>query len=333
MPTIPAPVTAVYRSIPPPVRGVLLMMISGIAITGMNISVKFIATDIHPFVIAFWRHLFGICLLAPMLLGKGANPLRTGRLGLHSLRALLNIVAMLAYFVALTLEPLATIVALSFTAPLIATLGAMVFLKERVSPMRSLALLIGLCGALIILRPWAAAVSDGAFLLLLSSTIWAGALVVIKVLSRTESAVTIALYASVLQVPFAFVAALLYWQWPTLSQFGVLVAIAVFGVSAQLGLSQAFREADATVVLPADLTKLIFAGAAGWLFFSEAPAIWIWIGGVVVFGGVFLNALFDRRDRQRLRGAASASAPTGTTVVANLPETPHIPAETEEKQA
>ena len=199
-----------------------------------------------------------------MFLGRGANPLRTNKLGLHSLRALLNVIAMLAYFLALTMEPLATIVALSFTAPLFATLGAMLFLKERVSPLRGVALLVGLGGALIILRPWSVTISDGALLLLLSSTLWAGALVVIKVMSRTESAVTIALYASLLQVPFAFVAALFYWQWPTLEQFFVLVGIAVFGVT----------------------------------------EIWILVGGTVVFAGVFLNALFDRHDRIRAKAVA-----------------------------
>lgn len=318
MPPVPASIVRFYQSIPPPVRGILLMIVSGITITGMNTSVKFIADDIHPFVIAYWRHLFGIVLLAPMFLGRGANPLRTNKLGLHSLRALLNVIAMLAYFLALTMEPLATIVALSFTAPLFATLGAMLFLKERVSPLRGVALLVGLGGALIILRPWSVTISDGALLLLLSSTLWAGALVVIKVMSRTESAVTIALYASLLQVPFAFVAALFYWQWPTLEQFFVLVGIAVFGVTAQLAISQAFREADATVVLPADFTKLIFAGLAGWLLFAEAPEIWIWVGGTVVFAGVFLNALFDRRDRIRAKA------------VAPLPESPQIPPETGE---
>lgn len=321
MPTSPAPLRDAYRSIPPPVRGVLLMILSGIAITCMNASVKAIADDVHPFVIAFWRHLFGIALLAPMFLERGANPLRTTRLGLHSLRALLNVIAMLAYFMALTLEPLATIVALSFTAPLFATIGAMIFLRERVGAERAVALAVGLSGALIILRPWSVAISDGALLLLMSSTLWAGALVVIKVLSRTDSALTIALYASVLQVPFAFVAALFYWSWPSAGQFAVLAGIAVFGVSAQLGLSQAFREADATVVLPADFTKLIFAGIAGWLLFAEAPEIWIWIGGTVVFAGVFLNAWFDRRARGRAGRLAQTT------------ETPQIPSDTEERRS
>lgn len=321
MPSVPAPVLGFYRSIPQPVRGVMLMMLAGIMLTSMNVSVKSIAGGIHPFEIAFWRHLFAIFMLLPMLLRGGASPLRTTKLGLLSLRALLNVIAMLAYFLALTMEPLATIVALSFTAPLFATLGAVLFLKERMSLRRALAMGVGLGGALIILRPWSVAVSNGSMLVVLSAVLWAAALVVIKVLSRTESAVTITLYASLLQVPFAFAAALFFWSWPTLNQFLMLLAIAAFGVGAQMSLSQAFREADATVVLPADFTKLLFAGVAGWLFFSEAPGIWIWIGGTVVFGGVFLNAWFDRRDRQRARKVARAA------------ETPQISASAEETRA
>ena len=78
----------------------------------------------------------------------------------------------------------------------------------------------------------------------------------------------------------------------------VMGLIAIFGATTQLALAQAFREADATVVLPVDFTKLVFAGLAGWLFFEELPVIWIWIGGTVVFVGVFLNAWFEKRARE-----------------------------------
>ena len=85
-----------------------------------------------------------------------------------------------------------------------------------------------------------------------------------------------------------------------------MALIAIFGSTTQLALAQAFREADATVVLPADFSKLIFAGLAGWLFFGELPAIWIWIGGTVVFIGVFLNAWFEKRARDALQRLAQA---------------------------
>lgn len=304
---VPAPAIRAYNSIPPSLRAVVFMLLSGICVTAMNASVKVLATDLHPFLIAFFRHAIGVCLMTPMFLGLNVNPLRTTRLGLHGLRALLNVVAMLAYFVALTLEPLATVVALSFTAPLFAVIGAMVFLREKVSRRRAIALAIGFSGALIILRPWSAEVGTGALLLLLSSTIWAVALIVIKILSRTDSPMTMTLYASLLQVPFAFAAATFYWQWPNGEQLLILLLIAIFGTGAQLALSQAFREADATIALPADFAKLIFAGLAGWILFTEAPPIWIWIGGTVVFLGVLLNTFYDRQERQAAKAVAPAA--------------------------
>ena len=297
MSSLPGPVDAVYAAVPPPLRGVIFMMISAFGVVGMNVCVRHIADDIHPFVIAFFRHLIGVCLLAPMILRPNHNPFRTRNLPLHGLRALFNVVAMLAYFMALTMEPLAKVVALSFTAPLLATVGAVLILGEKVTRARYAALAIGLAGALIILRPWTVEISDGSILVIFSSTIWAAALVVIKVLSRTDSPVTIALYASLLQLPVSLAAALLYWRWPNIDQLMVIGLIAVFGSTTQIALAQAFREADATVVLPADFTKLVFAGLAGWLFFSELPGIWIWIGGSVVFAGVFLNAWFEKRAR------------------------------------
>lgn len=284
-------------AVPPPVRGVAFMIASAFCLVGMNVTIRHVADEVHPFVIALFRHLIGVALMTPFFLRSGSNPLRTRRLPLLGLRALLNVVAMLTYFVALTLEPLAKVVALTFAAPLIAALAAIVLLGERVSAGRAGAMLFGLGGALYILQPWSVEISTGSALLVVSAVTWGIALVVIKALARTESPVTLTLYASILQVPFTLVAALFAWQWPTPGQLLVIAVIAVFGAGAQLALSQAFREADATVVLPADFTKLVLAGLAGWLFFAEIPDVRIWIGGAAVFGGVLLNTWFEKRAR------------------------------------
>lgn len=124
MPLVPGPVVTLYAAVPPPMRGVMFMMISALGVVAMNVSIREIADDIHPFVIAFFRHTIGVYLLVPIFVRPGSNPFRTANFSLQGLRAMLNVVAMLAYFMALTMEPLAKVVALTFTAPLIATVGA-----------------------------------------------------------------------------------------------------------------------------------------------------------------------------------------------------------------
>ena len=116
-------------------------------------------------------------------------------------------------------------------------------------------------------------------------------------MSRTETSVAITFYAAFLQLPMALVAALFVWQWPTLGQLGLLLAISTIGTLAQISLSQAFREADSTVVLPMDFTKLVWASLLGYAIFGEIPDPWAWIGGLVVFSGV-LGVAYGERQRR-----------------------------------
>jgi len=259
------------------------------------VTIRQVAADIHIFEIALFRNVFAALIFLPVLFRTEANPFRTRKFGLLTFRAILNTVAMLTFFYALTLIPLTDVTALTFTTPLFASLLAIVFLNEPMSGRRRTGLVIGLLGALIILRPGVQDIGLGSVLVLVSSATWACALMCIKVLTRTESAVTIALYAALMQVPFAFVASLFFWVWPSWAELGLLAIIGGLGGFAQLCLSQAFRDADTTLVLPIDFTKLIWAGLAGFLLFREIPDIWTIVGAVVVFGAVFYMALQERR--------------------------------------
>jgi len=270
------------------------MLISASTISGINGFVVHLSHSMHVFEIAFFRQLIGFLFMSAVFLRGGLRPLITRRFGLHVVRSILNVIAMLAFFYGLTLEPLAKVVSLSLTAPLFATLGAVLLLGEKLTRPRLISLVVGLVGALIILRPGVQAVSLGALLVLFSNSVWAVALVVIKILSRTDSSVTIALYATLLQTPVALVFALFFWQMPTLEQLGYLVIIGIGGTFAQICLGEAFKHADATLVLPIDFTKLVWASLIGYVFFNQIPEIWIWIGACVVFCAVFYNAYQER---------------------------------------
>ncbi len=280
--------------VPDPILGMANMLASASSISCINGFVVHLSYSMHVFEIAFFRQLFGLIFMSVVFLRGGLRPLTTQRFGLHVVRSVLNVIAMLAFFYGLSLEPLAKVVSLSLTAPLFATVGAVLLLGEKMTRHRWVALLVGLAGALIILRPGFQAISLGALMVLGSNAAWSVALVVIKNLSRTESSVTIALYAALLQAPMALIFALFFWSAPTLEQLGLLVIVGIGGTVAQICLGEAFRHADATLVLPIDFTKLFWASLIGFLFFDQVPEIWIWPGAFVVFLAVFYNAYSER---------------------------------------
>ena len=289
---------ALWAGLTPTQRGLTLMLCATVSSTSMNAGIHHLATELHPFAIAFFRNLLSALMMSTILLHAGLAPLRTTKIGLHALRGALNVGAMLMFIMALAIEPLARVTALSFTSPLFATVAAWLILGESMRTSRVIGLITGLLGACIILRPGFDAVSMGSLYVIGSCAIWAFALVDIKHLTKTESTITITLYAMLLQTPMALLPALFVWSWPTVEQWIWLCAIAAFGLGGQVCLSAAFREADATAVMPVDFTKLIWASVLGFALFGEIPDLWSWVGGVIVFGSVLFVALRDHRARK-----------------------------------
>ena len=266
-----------------PVLAMLLMLVSTLGFAGMHAIIRYTSRDMHPFEIAFFRNIFGLAVLMPFIYRAGLGALRTGKLHLHAIRGVIQIGAMLMFFIGVSLAPLAKVSAVSFVAPLWATLGAILFLGERVRLRRISALVIGFIGAMVIIRPGIAAVDQGVMLVLGSSAIWACAMLIIKVLSKTESSITITVYMGLFLTPLSFIAALFVWQWPTLEQLALFALMGVLGSVGHVALAHAFKLADTTAVLPLDFTRLIWASALGYVLFAEIPEIWTWLGGTIIF--------------------------------------------------
>lgn len=275
-----------------------LMALSALCVAVVSLLVR-LATeaDLHPFVVAFFRNLFGVLLLLPLALRTGWQGLATRNVRLHALRGALQTVAMLGWFYGLTQAPIATVTALAFTAPLFATLLAIVVLGESVGVRRWLALLVGFGGTLVILRPGADVVDPGALYVVLSACAWGSVMIVVKVLGRSDSSLTLTLYGGFFLVPFTFVPALFVWSWPTAEALGILVLIAAIASLSQLCVAQALKLADAAVVLPVDFTKLLWGAAAGYLVYAEVPDWGTWLGGAIIFASVVYVAYRESRRR------------------------------------
>ena len=282
-------------------RGALLMAAAAACYAILHGSVRYISSEIHPFEITFFRNLFGFIVLLPWFVIHGLRPLHTRRIGLHLLRATSNVVAMLMFFMALSMTPLAQVQALGFTAPLFTTVLAIFILGERVRLRRWTALIAGFIGALIIVRPGLQPIDTGSLLTVGSAAIWGFTLITIKILSRTDSAVTITAYMVILMSPLSLLPALFYWTWPDPATWFWLVVCGVSGTVAQLLMAQSFRVAEATVVLPFDFTKIVWGALIGYLAFGEVVDIWTWIGATVIFSGITYITYRERRLAKALK--------------------------------
>lgn len=284
-----------FVSQPSTVRGMLCMLVAASAFTVANTSIRALSTNIHVFEIAFFRSLFGFVVLAPVFLRHGLTTLKTQRFSLHALRGCINVGAMLAHFSALALMPLATFTALTFMTPLFVSLLAIAFLGEPARFARIAALVAGFAGALLILRPGVIPVDLGAGLALLGSVLVAAALIDVKVLSRTDSGLTITLYLGLFTTPLCLLAALPFWTMPTLIELAWLFGIGALGSLAHIAIAQAFKDADAVAVMPVNFSSLIWASLLGYTVLGEIPDIWAWIGGTVIFASATWLGFKERR--------------------------------------
>lgn len=286
-------------TIPATVQGIALMIFATVCFTSMQSAIRIVAEDtvnpLHPLEIVFLRNVFGVIALAPVFVRSGVMVFRTRRLKLHFARALVQSLGMMSFFVGLTLIPFSEVTALSFSAPLFATVLAVLVMGERVRIRRISALLIGFAGVLVIVQPTAGALSVGALLILGSSFTWAIAMTVIKSLSRTESSVTTTLYAGLFMAPLTMLPALYYWTDPTPLQFAWLLGIGISGTVGHVAFAQAFKLAEMSAVLPLDFLRLVWASAFGFFLFGEIPSLASWAGGLIIFASASYIAFREAR--------------------------------------
>ena len=291
---IPSAWSAEWYAASGTVRGMALMLLSALTTQSMNAMIRWLSSDIHPFEMVFFRTVFGVLVFAPLFFRRGLEPLRTQRLGLQLVRGALHVVFMFSLFTALTLIPLAKVSALNFTAPLMGTMLAILFLGESLRARRVGALAVGFAGTLIILRPGVIDMEPGAMLVLVAASAFAASIVVIKIMSRTETTVSMTLYQSLFGLPIVTIAMVPFWTTPSIGQLAVLVLLGPLGTLAHMSFAHAFKQADVSAVTPVEFTKLIFASTLGYLFFGEVPEVWTWIGGSLIFSAVAYLAIRER---------------------------------------
>jgi drug/metabolite transporter (DMT)-like permease len=298
-------------SLPAPVQAGLYMLVAMACFATMAVCIRMASHEVHALEIVFFRNFLALAFMLPWLCRQGLGVMRTQRIGLYTARSLINVVGMAAGFTGITLIPLAEATALSFTSPLFTTIAAVVVLGEVVRARRITALAVGFIGTLIVLRPGFQEISLGASLTLTNAVLIAVTTMIVKQLTRTERPEAIVLYMALFQTPLSLVPALFVWEWPTLETFAWMAMLAGAGTLGHVCWTRACGMAEITQLQPIEFVRLPLVGLAGFLLFAEAPSVWTWVGGAVIFCSTAYITHREAQLARRARAAVPPGAPAG----------------------
>ena len=299
-----------WTSLPPPAEGVLWMAFACVCWVSNTLIVRPVTDEIAPIQMMFVRLAISLAVMLPFVWHLGWSALRIQRKGLYAIRAALMFTSMLAWIYSIKLLPIADAVALAFTAPLFATIMAALFLRERVGIRRWSAVVVGFVGALVILRPGVGLFDPNSFFVLLNAATWAGAVIVIRVLTRTENPTVMVLYTFILLTPMSAVPVFFVWQEPSLECWLLLATVAVTGVLGHLASTRALSLADTAVVIPVEYLQLPLNAIFAYMLFGEVPSIYVPIGATII-----VSAVLYISHRESVRAKEAARTP--------LPKVPH----------
>ena len=246
--------------------------------------------ELSVFQIMLMRSVLGMGLLWPLVHAAGGlSAMRTQRLPQHALRNGVHYAAQYGWFVALTLIPLAQLVSIEFTMPIWSAVLAVFFLGERMNGRKWLAVVLGLVGVAVIVRPSAGTVDAGQLIALACAFGFAISVVLVKSLTRTEAAITVIFWMLVIQSAIGLVPALLVWQWPSAQTWGWVLVVAFCGTYSHYCFARAMQHADTTVVVPMDFLRVPLTALAGWLVYSEQVDLLTGVGVLLILTGNALN--------------------------------------------
>ena len=271
--------------------GTAAIMVSGI---------KLLSQDLNPFMIAFYRCLFGVIIMLPFMIYNYPEAWKTHNIKLQFVRSAINVYSMISWFTAIGTLQLEKAAAIGFTTPLFTTILAIIFLGEVIRIQRITALIVGFIGILVVIRPGYIPFESGALWLLTAAITFSIVIIIVKKLTEKDSSLTTAFYQMAFMVPPTFFIALFFWESININQFLLFIFVAIAGFITQFSFAQCLKMAETTFIMPIQFTKLIWLSLIGYFFFMEVPDIWTWIGASIIFSSILFIAYREAINKNSL---------------------------------
>ena len=266
--------------------GWLLLMVV-IAVAGREAT-----RELTVFQVMLMRSGLGLVMVWPLIhRAGGLRAMRTQHLSQHVARNAVHYAAQYGWFVALSLIPLAQVVAIEFTMPIWSALLAAAMLGERLDRARISAVVLGLAGVVLIVRPDAAHTNIGQWIALVAALGFGISVVLVKSLTRTDTAIQVSFWMLLVQFAIGLVPALAVWQWPSATGWAWVLLVAFCGAYSHYCFARAMQLADAMVVVPMDFVRVPLTALAGWALYAERVDLLTLAGMGLILAGNGLNLL------------------------------------------
>jgi len=260
------------------------MVLTGILFVAVTGVVRHLGSGLPAVEAAFLRYAIGLVMISPVFLRLRHHRPSAANMRFYAGRGLVHGIAVMLWFYAMARIPIAEVTAIGYVAPIFVTLGAAIFLKEKLHFRRIMGVIFGFAGAVIILRPGFETINLGQMAQLVAAPLFAASFLMAKRMTdKTDPALIVAmlsLFCTLVLLP----GAILQWRTPTFEEVSWLTLTALLATAGHYTLTQAFKAAPITVTQPIAFLQLVWAAALGMVVFGEPLDFYVMLGGGVIVG-------------------------------------------------
>ena len=290
-----------------PIAGIFWMAVTGVMFVCVTAVVKYIGDDVPAAQSAFLRYVLGLVFLIPMIRPILAARLSKRQVMLFSTRGFAHTIAVILWFYAMARIPIADVTAMNYLSPVYVSVGAALFLGEKLPPRRMAAVVVALIGALIILRPGFREISPGHIAMLFTAIGFAAGYLLAKQLAgEVAPAVVVGMLSitvTIFLAPFAYAV----WLPVSWENIGWLFLVACFATAGHYTMTLAFAAAPLTVTQPVTFLQLVWAVLLGAFAFGEGIDGWVILGGAVIMSAVSFITWREAVARRRITPTTNAT--------------------------
>ncbi|WP_255471229.1 DMT family transporter [Paracoccus sp. M683] len=288
--------------------GIGWMLVTGLCFVAVNGIVRGLEGALPAAQAAFIRFLFGLAFLMPVILSALRQGFPADVWRLFILRGILHVAAVIAWFYAMSRITVAEVTAIGFLNPIMVTIGAAIFMGEKLAARRIAAIAVALLGALVVLRPGLRPLDPGHLSQVMAAVCFGTSYLLAKLLAdRVPATVVVAMMSLTVSIGLAPLA-LADWVPPTAEQVAWLGLVAIFATAGHYTMTRAFAAAPMTVTQPVTFLQLVWASMLGVFVFGEPVDGWVLLGGAMMILAISYITWREARLRSRMQ-----TPPVGAT--------------------